>query len=65
MIVNRVSGSHLNATKPKASLNEIPNIKLLPPLQDQELQCLNKIILTSTFQAHYFKVLEPFKNACM
>ncbi|CAB3978010.1 Hypothetical predicted protein [Paramuricea clavata] len=46
MIVNRVSGYQPIERKPRPSLNEVPNIKFMPTLQEQERQCLNYIILT-------------------
>ena len=65
MIVNRVSGYQPIERKPRPSLNEVPNIKFMPTLQDQERQRLNYIILTSRFVVEYFKVLEPFKDVCI
>ena len=65
MIVNRVSGYQPVARKPRPSLNEVPNIKFMPTLQDQERQRFNYIILTSRFVVEYFKILEPFKDVCI
>lgn len=65
MIENRVSGANLNAKERKTNLQEVPNLKFLPTLEDQQRQRLNYTILTSRILVDYFDALAPLKDACI
>ena len=65
MVENRVSGVLLDAKQQKADLNDIPNLKFLPDVEDQQRQRLNYMILTSRILVDYFSVLEPLKDVCI
>ena len=65
MIENRVSVAHQNSTGPKANLQEISNIRLLPTLEDQQRQRSNYIVLTSQILVDYFDALAPLKDVCI
>ena len=61
----RVSGAQLNSQEPKANLQEVSNLKFIASIGDRQRQRKDYIILTSRILVDYFKVLEPFKEACV
>ena len=65
MVENRVSGALSDAKQQTADLNDIPNLKFLRNVEDQQRQRLNFIILTSRILVDYFSVLEPLKDVCI
>lgn len=65
MVENRVSGAHLNLKIPKASLQQISNLKFLLTLEDQQRQRSDYIILVGRILVDYFNTLAPLKDACI
>lgn len=65
MVENRVSGNHLDSTKPAADIMNVENMKYLPSMADNERQRMDYIILTSRILTEYFDVLKPLKEVCV
>ena len=63
VVLNRVSGNMLNSS-PTNVLN-IPNIKLLPSVQDQTRQRQNYIVLVSRILVKYLESFGMFDDVCI
>ena len=63
VVQNRVSGNMLNSS-PTNVLN-IPNIKLLPSVQDQTTQRQNYIVLVSRILVKYLESFGMFDDVCI
>lgn len=65
MVENRVSGNHLESTKPAADIMDVKNITFLPNIADNEKQRMDYIILTSRILTDHFDALKPLKEVCV
>lgn len=65
LIENRVGGNHLTSERPIADILEVPNIKFLPSLEDNEKQRMEYTILTSRIICNYFDLLAPLREVCI
>lgn len=61
---NRVSGNHLS-TQPGFGVMEVPNISLLPSLQEQKMQRQNIIVLVSRILVQHFEAIAFLQDVCV
>jgi hypothetical protein len=65
MVENRVSGNHLESTKPTADIMYVKNIEFLPSVAENNQQRMDYIILTSRILTEYIDALKTLKDVCV
>ena len=61
---NRVSGNHLS-TDPGPGVLKVPNISILPSLDEQKMQRQNLIVLVSRILVQHFSALSSLESVCI